>query len=142
LTKDDRLRARLREKARRLTNGAVHYGMQESGAWLERVTDAGVYTDARILWWVQAEAVLGLVVGGLRWEDENLVERALKTWKFIYEFMIDPNTGDWRLRVVNASGLPDPVAPRVVFWKDPYHQARACMQISKRVRTFLETREL
>lgn len=130
---DEATAVRVRSRALELARGAISYGMLSTGAWRERVEDCPG-APSRILWWVQAEALLGLVTQSLRWGDTDMAERALRTWAFTRRFFLDPATGDWRLRVLE-SGEPDPVAPRIVHWKDPYHQARACMEIARRVRS-------
>ncbi len=120
--------APMRRLARSLALGALQNGRQAGGGWTERVQD-GVANPWR-LWWVQAEAALGLLNYGLRAGDAQMIERAAETWDFIQRHQRDPR-GDWHLRV-SATGVPDPTAPRVTFWKEPYHQARACMETVRR----------
>ncbi len=120
--------APVRQISRCLAFGALRNGRQAGGGWTERVRD-GV-ADPWRLWWVQAEAALGLLNCGLRMGDAQMIERAAETWDFIVRHQRDPR-GDWHLRV-SATGVPDPTAPRVTFWKEPYHQARACMETVRR----------
>lgn len=126
---DVALRLSIRRTARSLALGATASGLQPGGGWTERLHD-GV-PDPWRLWWVQAEAVLGMLNYGLRTGDWQMISQAAETWRFIEEKQRDARSGDWHLRV-SATGAPDPTCPRVISWKDPYHQARACMEIIER----------
>ena len=128
--------AGMRARALELARGAIASGMLTSGAWRERVAEAPT-APSRILWWAQAEAMPGLVALSLRWRGAEMAARAVSTWTFVRRLILDPATGDWRLRVMET-GEPDRFAPRIVHWKDPYHQARACMEIAARVQRFAE----
>jgi mannobiose 2-epimerase len=126
---DRELEFRVHGTARRLALGAVKHGAGPNGGWAERVSNGKRHPWC--LWWVQAEAVIGTLNEGLRSRDLQLIEQAVATWSFIERCMIDRSSGDWRLRVT-AEGVPDETCPRVIFWKDAYHQARACMELVDR----------
>ena len=81
-------------------------------------------------WWVQAEAVVGLLkmykrTGELRW-----LERCQQTWQYIKDNLIDANGGDWYW-----SRLPDGSInykeDKAGFWKCPYHNGRMCIELMK-----------
>lgn len=126
---DAALASRVRGAARRLVLGSIRHGACANGGWAERVKD-GKRNSWR-LWWVQAEAVVGTLNEGLRSGDPQMIEQACATWSFIESCVIDRVRGDWRLRVT-AEGAPDETCPGVIFWKDAYHQARACMELAER----------
>lgn len=126
---DAALAARARGAANGLARGAVRHGAAPDGSWTERRW--GDRQDPWRLWWVQAEAVVGTLDEGLRSGDAEMIERAAATWSFIETRVADRPAEDWRLRVA-ADGSPDPDCPRVVFWKDAYHQARACIEVAGR----------
>jgi mannobiose 2-epimerase len=128
----------IRRLARSLALGAMTNGMRAGGGWTERVHDGAA--DPWCLWWVQAEAVLGMLNDGLRTGDTQMIARAAQTWHFIEQRQRDAQAGDWHLRV-SATGEPDLNCPLVVSWKDPYHQARACMEILERCTAALGSTE-
>jgi len=128
----------IRRLARSLALGAMANGMRPEGGWIERVRDGAA--DPWCLWWVQAEAVLGMLNDGLRTGDTQMIARAAQTWHFIEQRQRDAQAGDWHLRV-SATGEPDLNCPLVVSWKDPYHQARACMEILERCTAALGSTE-
>ena len=81
-------------------------------------------------WWVQAEAVVGLLkmykrTGELRW-----LERCQQTWQYVKDNLIDANGGDWYW-----SRLPDGSInykeDKAGFWKCPYHNGRMCIELIK-----------
>ncbi len=43
--------------------------------------------------------------------------------------MIDRRQGEWFGRVA-PDGTPDRRAPKIDFWKCPYHNGRACMELA------------
>mgnify|MGYP001575448614 CR=1 FL=1 len=126
LLEDKELAPRVRAAARLLALGSVRHGASQNGGWAERVLDG--QRAPWCLWWVQAEAIVGTLNEGLRSGDPKMIEQTIAAWSFIKHYMIDQSYGDWRLRVT-AAGLPDQACPRVIFWKDAYHQARACMEL-------------
>ena len=63
--------AQIRARALELARGAIACGMLTSRAWRERFAEPPT-APSRILWWVQAEAMLGLVVLSLRWHDAEM----------------------------------------------------------------------
>lgn len=126
---DQEMESRVRVASRLLVLSSIRHGANPNGGWAERVWNGKRHPWC--LWWVQAEAVVGTLNEGLRSGDLKLIEQANATWSFIERYVIDSSSGDWRLRVT-AQGVPDETSPRVIFWKDAYHQARACMELVDR----------
>ena len=56
--------------------------------------------------------------------------RAERLWDYIAAHMRDP-AGDWYSRI-GPTGVPDRTIRKVEPWKEPYHQARACMELIER----------
>lgn len=129
LLADEALAFRVSDAARLLALGSVKLGSAPNGGWAERVQDGK--RAPWCLWWVQAEAIVGTLNQGLRSSDPGMIQQAIAAWSFVKRHMADQSCGDWRLRVT-ATGLPDRTCPQVIFWKDAYHQARACMELIDR----------
>jgi len=93
----------------------------------------GAVLDTDKDWWAQAEAIVGLVnefqISG---NTENL-EYALDIWKFISEFILDANYGEWFWKV-DFKGNPSFIEDKIGPWKCPYHTGRLCLEIMERVR--------
>ena len=124
---DAALTQRLRVAASRLAAAAVR-GQGADGGWIAESGGAAART-----WWVQAEAVVGLVNAALRGGDPAMMERAEACWAFIERCMIDRQGGEW-FHAVDASGRPDRTKYKVGPWKDPYHQVRACLYLAARLK--------
>lgn len=82
-------------------------------------------------WWPQAEAVVGFLNAYQLSGEDIFARRALDSWAFIKKYMVDHREGEWFLKV-NREGVPYPGDEKAGFWKCPYHNGRACLEIIKR----------
>ncbi|MDD4095194.1 MAG: AGE family epimerase/isomerase [Oscillospiraceae bacterium] len=89
--------------------------------------------DERRIWWVQAEAVVGLV-HLWRKQPEHLCYRdaAANTFRFILDHLADKRPGGEWFWAVDQYGVPVPDKPVVDLWKCPYHNGRMCMELISR----------
>ncbi|MCF8226287.1 MAG: AGE family epimerase/isomerase [Bacteroidales bacterium] len=81
-------------------------------------------------WWPQAEAVVGYYNAYRISGDEKFLSASLNNWKFIKENIIDAKNGEWHWSV-NRNGTPKVNEQKAGFWKCPYHNSRACLEIMK-----------
>jgi mannobiose 2-epimerase len=105
------------------------YDAANGGILYELSPDGHVNTDKE--WWVQAEGVVGFLNAFELSGREEFLDAALRTWDFIEAHVIDPVVGEWLTRVTRA-GEPIAGFARVDFWKCPYHNARAMLEILER----------
>ena len=89
------------------------------------------------LWWVQAEALLGLhrlheLTGERRWW--TAFEQTLG---WILAHQVHPGDGGWHT-VVREDGVHD--RPRASAWKTPYHDGRAVLELLASLSTAAEAR--
>jgi cellobiose epimerase len=86
--------------------------------------------DAKKVWWVQAEAMLGFLNG---YQKEPFKKEYLnavgKIWDFINEFMIDHRAGSEWFNELNRNGSPITEKEIVGPWKCPYHNGRMCFEV-------------
>jgi len=82
-------------------------------------------------WWHQAEAIVGYYNAYELSGDELFARKALASWKFTNDHIIDHSNGEWFWRV-NRQGTPYREDEKAGFWKCPYHNSRACMEIMHR----------
>ena len=115
--------------ASRLCRGALA-GMMDDGSFANSGNARGV-TDPSRIWWVQAEALVGLLNEYERSGDPAMLDRTEALWRYIETRTLDRDGGEWFSRVA-PDGTPDRSLPRVDAWKEPYHQARACLQVMER----------
>jgi mannobiose 2-epimerase len=130
---DDELSTRARAAALRLADGVMKRGYDaENGGFLyDESPDGRVDTNKE--WWGQAEGVVGLLNAFELSGREEFLEAALRTWDFIDAHVIDRVLGEWHNRVTRE-GEPISGLARVDFWKCPYHNVRAMLEIDERTR--------
>jgi mannobiose 2-epimerase len=122
--------ARLVAVASSLARAAAAGGQCSDGGWITERTFHGAPDTYRV-WWTQAEAVVGLVNAAVLDDDPQMMAQAEATWAFIDRTLIDRVGGEW-YHGVDQQGRPDPKQAKVGPWKEPYHQARACLEIMRR----------
>ena len=88
--------------------------------------------DADRHWWVQAETVVGYLNIFQLTGDEDALDRACETWKFIDQHLVDRKGGEWHWSL-KADGSVNTVDDKAGFWKCPYHNSRMCLEIIERI---------
>jgi mannobiose 2-epimerase len=69
------------------------------------------------------------------WEvsgEDGWYQRSLDSWAFVKRFIRDPVGGEWYWGVL-ADHSPMPGEDKAGFWKCPYHNSRACLEIMRRL---------
>lgn len=82
-------------------------------------------------WWPQAEAIVGYYNAYQVSGRSVFLERASGSWHFIQKYLVDPVAGEWHWSV-DAHGIPNYKGQKAGFWKCPYHNSRACLEIIRR----------
>ena len=59
-------------------------------------------------------------------------QRSLASWNFIKEHIRSPDDKEWYWGV-EADNSPMPGQDKAGFWKCPYHNSRACLEILRRL---------
>lgn len=83
--------------------------------------------NRQLIWWVQAETVLGFanafrLTGKASWGDD-----LLKEWESIQTSIVDPRPqGEWFWSLLEDGTLTGPIAGE---WKCPYHNGRMCLRV-------------
>jgi mannobiose 2-epimerase len=85
-------------------------------------------------WWIQAEAMVGLLNAYGNEGDPRFLESSWNLWKYILSDLKDPSTGEWFWRI-SPEGRWFPEDSLAGFWKCPYHNTRACLEGIKRLST-------
>jgi mannobiose 2-epimerase len=131
------LKERTRGVALEIATGVLEHGCDADGSvFYEGNHEQVVKTDKH--WWPQAEAVVGFLnareIGG----GDIFVAAAERAWEFIDKHVIDRKHGEW-FAELDRSGEPLPDYPlhdgscKIGPWKCPYHNARACFEVLRRV---------
>jgi len=116
---------------RNLVDAVERRGMHEDGSVLYEGNGQGILDGSRH-WWVQAEAVVGLLNAYQLSGNEHYLKLAMRCWQYIEKSVVDKHHGEWFWKVSEA-GKPDDREYNNSGWKGPYHNVRACLEIMKRL---------
>ncbi|HEX8428755.1 AGE family epimerase/isomerase [Hymenobacter sp.] len=83
-------------------------------------------------WWVQAEAMVGFLNAYQVSGHRHFYDLFLGVWDFTEQNILDYKSGEW-LWGVNEDLAPMPGEDKAGFWKCPYHNSRACLEIMARL---------
>ena len=82
-------------------------------------------------WWPQAEALIGFYNAYQLTGKEEYLDIVYRNWKFIKKYMIDQQNGEWHWGVYDDYSLIK--KDKAGFWKCPYHNSRACLELIHRI---------
>jgi len=85
-------------------------------------------------WWVQAEAMVGFLNAYQLTNNQLYYHHFLAVWGFTQKHIIDNEKGEWFWGVKEDFSLMDG-EDKVGFWKCPYHNSRACIEIIHRLKS-------
>ena len=83
-------------------------------------------------WWVQAEAMIGYLSAYEITGEEQYLQHSINAWKFVQKQILDKQNGEWFWGVDEAYKIMLN-EDKAGFWKCPYHNSRACMEVIKRI---------
>ncbi len=83
-------------------------------------------------WWVQAEAMIDYINAYQITGDENHLQHSINAWKFVQKQILDKQNGEWFWGVDEAYQVMQG-EDKAGFWKCPYHNSRACMEVIRRI---------
>ena len=83
-------------------------------------------------WWAHAEAVVGFYNAYQLSSEKYFYEAAMQVWQYIQTHFVDQKYGDW-YKILRGDGSPILSHIKVGPWECPYHHARMCMEMSKRL---------
>jgi mannobiose 2-epimerase len=127
--------------ARHLVDHALEFGFdpQHGGFYNEGTTFGRDVTKEKI-WWVEAEGLNALLLMHERFgrETPQYWDAFVKQWDFISKHQIDAVHGGW-YPMLAADGQPRPNQPKSDRWTEGYHQGRALMNVSDRLRRLADS---
>lgn len=82
-------------------------------------------------WWPQAELMIGFYNAYELTSNQIYLEIVLKNWDFVKSHLLDKQNGEWFWGVYADYSLIQ--KDKVGFWKCPYHNSRACIELIKRL---------
>jgi len=107
-------------------------GLTSKGGMMHETDRAGKHHEYEHEWWVQAEAIVGYLNAYVINRDPKFLESTLRVTKFIEKHVADKKDGEWFFRV-DPEGNAITSHEKAGFWKCPYHNTRACLEIMHRI---------
>jgi len=84
-------------------------------------------------WWVQAEALIGFYNAYQLTGNEEYLKIVFENWNFIKKHILDHKNGEWFWGIHKDYSLIQ--KDKAGFWKCPYHNSRACLELINRIKT-------
>lgn len=104
----------------------VEAGLDEDGGlWHEQKNGALVREKH---WWPQAEAMVGYLYAWRISGEPRWWQRFVAVWNFVKKYIRHPQGMEWYWGV-DADHMPMAGDDKAGFWKCPYHNSRACLEI-------------
>jgi cellobiose epimerase len=109
---------------------AAEEGLSDDGGLLYEKENGHLVKQKH--WWPQAEAMVGFFNAWQVSKEERFLQRSLECWAFVKNKIMDKVNGEW-LWGIDENDKAMLGEDKVGLWKCPYHNARACMEIIKRI---------
>ena len=81
--------------------------------------------------WPQAEAMIGFFNAYQLSGEEKYFRQSFCSWEFVKKYIRDTKLGEWFWGINEDYSIMK--KDKAGFWKCPYHNGRACMEIVKRI---------
>jgi mannobiose 2-epimerase len=121
---------RFKELSIRLAEAAAEGLDKDGGLWYE-YDAANNQLVSEKHWWPQAEAMVGFFNAYELTGKEKYLQYFINSWEFIKRYMKDNDNGEWFWGVNEDYTVMN--KEKAGFWKCPYHNARACIEIFNRI---------
>jgi mannobiose 2-epimerase len=121
--------SRFKEISIRLADGASEGLDADGGLWYEYDPAKDELIKEKHSW-PQAEAMVGFMNAYQLTGNEKYLNYSLNAWEFVKKCIKDNINGEWFWGVNEDYSIMQ--KEKAGFWKCPYHNARACMEILKR----------
>jgi mannobiose 2-epimerase len=105
-------------------------GLQDDSSLIYEKDEPEGKIDMDRHWWPQAETVVGLINLYELTQNDHHLAQAINCWEYITKNLVDPENGEWFWSIKN--GKPNLAEDKAGFWKCPYHNARACLEVMSR----------
>ena len=110
-------------------------GLQPDGSLIYEKDGSKGHVDGDRHWWPQAEAVVGLLNLNEMACQETYLHQAVRCWEYIENHLVDHQHGEW-FWSIKADGSVNTMDDKAGFWKCPYHNTRACLEVMRRMKTW------
>lgn len=102
----------------------------DGGLWYEYDPEKNELTEEKH-WWPQAELMIGYFTAWQISVEQEYLDIVFKNWDFTKTHIIDKENGEWFWGVL--SDYSKMKKDKAGFWKCPYHNGRACIELINRI---------
>ncbi len=131
---NDQIITRAKELALQMVDATMREGISNQNSIYLEKNGAGKLKTEKFDWWLQSEAVVGLLNACQISARRDYLKAAMRIWATIENTFVDSVNGEW-FYAVDDQGIPIPSESKVCEWKGPYHTIRACIEILRRIET-------
>ncbi len=122
---------RIRIACLSLAQSVYENGLEKDGSLTYESGPNGFRITSR-QWWAHAEAVVGFYNAFQISGKPHFLEAAGRVWCYIQNNFIDQKNGDW-FKLLDENGRPVTSHYKIGPWECPYHHARMCFEMMKRL---------
>lgn len=123
--------AEMKKAALKITDAVLEGLDHDGGLWYELDTNKNQLVQEKHSW-PQAEAMVGFMNAYQVTNEQGYLGKSFASWLFIKEHIKDEKNGEW-FWGVNADHSIMEGQDKAGFWKCPYHNTRACLEIISRI---------
>ena len=127
---DKALLERVESVVPKITAAAME-GLQPDGSLIYEYEARADHHDAERHWWVQSEAIVGLINDYQLTGDQTRLQQAIACWEYVKSHLIDRTAGEWYWSIM-PDGSVNRKDDKAGFWKCPYHNSRMCLELIER----------
>jgi cellobiose epimerase len=131
-TGDEKLILKVKQAALAIAEVIYNAAIDQKNGGLISGCDEEGHIHNKKEWWPQAEAVVGFYNAFELSGERKYFDAAESVWDYIQKFFVDRVHGEW-YNELNFDNTPDVKLPKAGFWKCPYHNARACFEVARRM---------
>ena len=124
--------SRYRELSVKIADAAADGLDHDGGLWYECDMATREWTREKHSW-PQAEAMVGFLNAWQMTGHEKYLHYSSSAWDFVKDHIRDNDKGEWFWGVNADYSIMQ--KDKAGFWKCPYHNARACIELMKRLNT-------
>lgn len=121
------------EMALRMAKAVMEQGVDADGGVMNEYDPASNHLDSDRHWWPQAEALVGFINAYKLSGNPDYMAQVERTWDYTKKHIVDGKNGEWFWKA-RRDGTVDETDCKVGFWKCPYHNSRAMMEVIERLR--------
>jgi len=114
-----------------LARAVARHGLdrENGGVMLEADSEGSSWQEPRV-WWVQAEALVGLLNAYTLGGDADFLDAFSNVEEWVFGHQVDREFGEWHEQATPEGRF---WGEKGSLWKTPYHTARACIEVTRRL---------